>query len=99
MVSFGYVNSVYPITAIPGEILSEPVVSFTVGYESLYAKINVSAKVYMSAEECERDGYQLVYGSRFGSFNILYSKKVDGMREFAVVDILADIRKGGSSSK
>lgn len=99
MVSYGHINSVYPITAVPDEILSESVVSFSVGYESLYVKIDVSAKVYASADECERDGYQLVYGSRYSPINTLYSKIVDGMREFAVVDILAGIRKGVNSSK
>lgn len=99
MVSFGHVNSVYPVTAVPDEILSEQVVSFTIGYESLFVKIDVTAKVYESDKECERDGYQLVYGTRYASFNTLYSKKVDGMREFAVVDLLAGIKKGSSSSE
>jgi len=95
-VQFGYCNSVYPVTAIPEEILSAPVEKFSIGYESLYIKIDMSAKVYAGAEECVRDGYQSVYGNRYNAIDTLYSKKVDGMREFAVVDFLAGMRKNTS---
>ena len=99
MVSFGHCNSKNPVTGIPNEILEKPVEKFTLGYESISVRIDMSIKaVYESEDACIRDGYQPVYG-RKAWVHPLYSKKVDGMSEFAVVDFLASIRKEGKSSK
>ena len=68
-IEYGYINSVYPISNIHEAILNCEVTSYTIGYGSLYIKVEpICEAVYQSAERCEMDGYEHVHDD-------LYAKK------------------------
>lgn len=62
MRQFAYINSIHPITDVPEAILDCEVKSYTLGYNSLYIKIEpVVEAEYQSEEICLSDGYEKVF--------------------------------------
>lgn len=97
-VHFGYCNSVYPFEAIPEDIRETEVEYFTVGYEHLYLRINIPYAEYLTEEECEADGYSVLYPKENGT-KILYRKTENGVSKYAVVDVLKAILMRNQSGK
>lgn len=87
---FGFCNRVYLYENIPDDIKALEVDSFTLGFDSIYLKVNQPYEEYLSKEEVENKGFVRVYPKDNAS-KVLYRKVENGVCKYAVVDTLKAI--------
>ena len=60
-IQYGFINSIHPAENIHPAILDQSIESFSLGYNSMYIRINPLIEAeYQTAEKCIMDGYEFI---------------------------------------